>query len=143
VAAETIRDWIKDYRQNGFDGLLPKVRGDVGQARTIPREVADLLCTIKDDKRALSVRMVINEARATGEVPAELELAPATVQRFFVFGDTNCERWGAKRGMGHLWPSFIPPRRSRPPPFQYAVRGRVTMEARCCACRYSRDRGCG
>jgi transposase InsO family protein len=81
VAAETIRDWIKDYRQNGFDGLLPKVRGDVGQARTIPREVADLLCTIKDDKRALSVRMVINEARATGEVPAELELAPATVHR--------------------------------------------------------------
>ena len=81
VAPETIRDWLKDYRKNGFYGLLPKVRGDLGQARTIPQEVTDLLCSIKDDKRALSVRMVINEARATGEVPAELELAPATVHR--------------------------------------------------------------
>ena len=82
VAPETIRGWLKVYRRAGFDGLLPKVRNDVGQARVIPQEVADLLCTIKDDKPALSVRMVIEAARASSEAPpADVELAPATVHR--------------------------------------------------------------
>ena len=81
VAPETIRDWLKDYRRNGFDGLMPKVRNDQGQARAIPQEVADLLCMLKEDKPALSVRMVIEAARATRDVPADLELAPATVHR--------------------------------------------------------------
>jgi putative transposase len=82
VAPETIRGWLKAYRRSGFDGLLPKVRNDVGQARVIPQEVADLLCTIKDDKPALSVRMVIEAARASAEAPpTNVELAPATVHR--------------------------------------------------------------
>jgi putative transposase len=81
IAPETIRDWLKAYRRGGFDGLLPKPRSDQGQARVIPQPVADLLCMIKEDRRALSVRMVIDAARASGEVPADLELAPATVHR--------------------------------------------------------------
>ncbi len=81
VAVETLRGWLRDYRRGGFDALRPKPRADRGQARTIPDEVADLLCTIKDDKRDLSVRMVIDAARASGQVPAELPLATATVHR--------------------------------------------------------------
>lgn len=81
VAPETIRDWLKDYRRGSFDGLLPKVRRDQGQARAVPQQVADLLCMLKEDKPALSVRMVIEAARATGDVSADLELAPATVHR--------------------------------------------------------------
>lgn len=81
VAPETIREWLGGYRQGGFDALLPKVRNDIGQARVIPQEVADLLCMVKEDKPALSVRMVIEAARASNEVPADVELAPATVHR--------------------------------------------------------------
>jgi putative transposase len=82
IAPETIRDWLKAYRRGGgFDALLPKPRADQGQARAIPQEVADLLCLIKEDKRELSVRMVIDCARASGEVPEDLELVPATVHR--------------------------------------------------------------
>jgi transposase InsO family protein len=81
VAPETIRDWLKAYRRGGFDALLPKVRSDQGQARAIPQAVADLLCMIKEDKPALSVRMVIEAARASQEMPPDLELAPATVHR--------------------------------------------------------------
>jgi transposase len=81
VAPEAIRDWLKDYRRGGLDALLPKVRSDQGQARAIPQQVADLLCMLKEDKPALSVRMVIEAARASGNVPAELDLAPATVHR--------------------------------------------------------------
>ena len=81
VAEETIRDWLKDFRKGGFDALRPKVRSDVGRARALPQEVADLLVSIKEDQRALSVHLVIDAARATGEVPAELALAPSTVHR--------------------------------------------------------------
>ena len=81
VAPETIRGWLKAHRRSGFDALLPKPRSDRGQARALPREVADLLCTLKDEQPALSVRMVIDAARASGEVPTEMDLAPATVHR--------------------------------------------------------------
>lgn len=81
VAPETMRGWLRAYRRGGFDALRPKPRADRGQARAIPDEVADLLCTIKDDKRDLSVRMVIDAARASGQVRADLPLATATVHR--------------------------------------------------------------
>jgi transposase InsO family protein len=81
VAAETIRDWLKAYRHGGFDALMPKARSDEGQARKIPQSIVDLLCMVKEDRPELSVRMVIDAVRASGEVPPDLELAPATVHR--------------------------------------------------------------
>lgn len=81
VAAETIRGWLSDYRSGGFDALLPKKRRDEGQARALPAEVADLLLMIKDDRRELSVKEVIECATASGEVPPEAILAPSTVHR--------------------------------------------------------------
>jgi transposase InsO family protein len=80
VAAETIRDWLSAYRRGGFDALRPQVRRDQGRARAIPQEVADLLCQIKDERPALSVIAVIEQARSAG-VGEQLHLAPATVHR--------------------------------------------------------------
>lgn len=54
VAAETMRGWLRDYRRGGFDALLPKVRSDVGSARSIPAAVVDLLCELKDSQSELS-----------------------------------------------------------------------------------------
>lgn len=81
IAAETIRDWLKHYRKGGFDALLPRARTDTGHSRALPQDVADLLVDIKDDKRALSVHLVIECARASGLVPADLPLSPSTVHR--------------------------------------------------------------
>jgi len=82
VAAETMRGWLREWRKGGFEALRPQARADQGQARAIPQEVSDLLCTLKEDKQELSsVRMVIDAARTSGKVPADLELAPATVHR--------------------------------------------------------------
>lgn len=83
VAAETIRDWLKRYRRGGFDALMPRRRADRGRARAIPEPVAELLCSLKELKPALSVRLLIREARATGEVPPELPLPASTVHRLF------------------------------------------------------------
>ena len=81
VAAETIRSWLSAYRGGGFDALLPKKRSDSGQARALPAEVADLLLAIKDDRRELSVKEVIDCATASGEVPDGVILAASTVHR--------------------------------------------------------------
>jgi len=81
VAAETIRDWLEAYRQGGFDALRPKSRRDQGHARAIPQPLADLLCNLKEEHPALSVNLLIEQARAAAGVGQELHLAPATVHR--------------------------------------------------------------
>jgi len=81
VAEETIRDWLKAYRRGGLDALTPRPRADNGQSRALPRELADLLVSIKDEKPDLSVQLVIREALASGKVPDGFPLAPSTIHR--------------------------------------------------------------
>lgn len=81
VAPETIRGWLRAWRKGGFDALRTKPRADQGRARAIPQPVADLLCSLKDETPALSVSLVIAQARGTGQVPEDVVLAPATVHR--------------------------------------------------------------
>ena len=82
VAAETMRDWLAHYRKGGFDALLPAPRSDRGSTRALPQEVADLLVGLKEEHPDLSVQLLIEQARASGQVPADLVLAPSTVHRF-------------------------------------------------------------
>jgi transposase InsO family protein len=84
IAAETLRDWLKRYRQGGFDALLPKPRADRGRSRGLPPEVVDALLSTKEGNPNLSVRLVIQTARATGQVPDEIPLPPSTVHRLLV-----------------------------------------------------------
>lgn len=75
VACETIRDWLKKYRKDGFNGLLPKGRNDKGRSRSLPPEVADLLIATKEENPELSIRQVI--AAAADRIP--VQPAPSTV----------------------------------------------------------------
>ena len=81
VAAETLRDWLKRYREGGFDALLPKPRADRGTPRAISAAVAEQLLSIKEDNPALSVRLVIAQARAQGAVHEDQHLPPSSVHR--------------------------------------------------------------
>jgi putative transposase len=84
VAAETIRHWIKRYRVGGFEALMPKVRADRGRARKIPDDITELLIAIKEENPRLPVRAVIEQAKASGQMPAGLVLASSTVNRLLV-----------------------------------------------------------
>ena len=53
VAAETLRDWLKRYRDGGFDALLPKPRADRGTPRAISAAVAEQLLSIKERRVVL------------------------------------------------------------------------------------------
>ena len=81
VAAETLRDWLKRYRRGGFEALLPKARADRGQSRSLPAQVVDALLAIKEGNPALSVQLVIREARKHPEVREDLPLPASTVHR--------------------------------------------------------------
>ena len=81
VAAETLRDWLHDYRAGGFDALYPKPRSDRGQPRRLPPAAAELVLAIKTEHPSWSVRHVIEHANAAGQLPDGVRLARSTVHR--------------------------------------------------------------
>jgi len=117
VAEETIRDWLQAYRQGGFEALLPKPRADRGQVRKLPAAVAEALLATKEGHPALSVQLVIREARKRPEVPEDLPLPPSTVHRLLARhglmdkpagapGDQDRRRF-AFANAGELWMSDV------------------------------------
>ena len=83
VAEGTIYDWLRLYRERGFEGLLPKRRSDRAKPRRMPPEVVEAVLSIKADAPELSIREVIRQARKTGAVAAEVPLPPSTLHRLF------------------------------------------------------------
>jgi transposase-like protein len=81
VAAETLRHWLKQYREGGFEALLPVTRSDRGCSRALPQAVADALLELKERQPKLSIPMVIRTARESGVVPEQLHLPRSTVHR--------------------------------------------------------------
>ena len=117
IAAETIRHWLKRYRVGGFDALSPKPRADRGRPRKIPDDIAELLIAIKEEHPKLAVRGVIEHARASGELPDDMVLAPSTVNRLLVreglmrprpeAPSSNDRRRFAFARAGELWMSDV------------------------------------
>ncbi len=97
VAEETIRSWLKRYRKNGFDGLLPKERIDRGKPRKLPLEVADVLLATKEKEPELTVPLIIKKVRKTGMIPDDLPLPQSTVYKLLArHGLTGKKRSVAK-----------------------------------------------
>lgn len=117
VAAETLRDGIKRYRRGGFDALIPKPRADRGQSRSLPAQVVEVLLALKEGQPALSVQLLIREARKHADVPETLPLPPSTVHRLLtrdglmdksqgVQGDTDRRRFAFQQA-GEMWMSDV------------------------------------
>ncbi|MCC6648058.1 MAG: helix-turn-helix domain-containing protein [Polyangiaceae bacterium] len=83
IAAETIRGWLRSYRKGGFDALVPRPRSDQGSTRSIPPQVIDVLCQLKEDDFEPSVPSLIKTARAlhADVVTDEVVLPESTVHR--------------------------------------------------------------
>jgi len=115
VAEETIRSWLKKYRKDGFDGLLPKERTDKGKARKLPLEVADILLATKEEHPELTVPLVIKKARVTGAIPDEVRLPESTVYKLLArHGLTRNKKTATKdhrrfsfQYAGDLWMSDV------------------------------------
>ncbi len=81
IAMETFRDWIKKYREDGFDALFPKTRADKGQSRTLTTKIEDSLIEIKENNLELSVQQVITKARELDKIDQDSDLFQSVVYR--------------------------------------------------------------
>ena len=81
VGESTIRNWLLDYRREGFDALVPKERSDRHGQRRLSPETVEALAGLKRDEPHLSVRALIDEAHERELVPKSVHLARTTVGR--------------------------------------------------------------
>lgn len=82
VDEETIRKWVAAYNENGFDGLKPKSRCDIGHIRSISSEAWDMAVNLKKETPARGVKKIIRIMEANGLV-APGEIKRSTLARHF------------------------------------------------------------
>jgi len=112
VAADTMRDWIRHYRDGGFEALYPKPRTDRGKPRRLPPEVAERLVALRAGRPGWPVRALIRAAAGEG---IDHPLAPSTVHRLLsregLFDrkppDGADRRRFAFKDAGELWMSDV------------------------------------
>jgi putative transposase len=133
---------LKRYREGGFDALLPKPRADRGTPRALSAAVAEQLLAVKEANPALSVRLAIAQARASGAVPEGQHLPPSTVHRLFTSNglmqrrreeptEQDRRRFAFARA-GELWMSDVMGRHDNGP--AVTVQGRTRRKSYLIAC---------
>jgi transposase InsO family protein len=106
IRQETIRSWLKKYRQNGFDALMPKERADKGVARKMPIEVTDLLLALKETEPELTVPLLIKKARLSGKITNKIRLPESTVYKLLSRHGLNKKNHADSTGKDHRRFSF-------------------------------------
>jgi len=66
ISERTLRRYLAAYRENSYEGLLPKVRNDIGQQRAISPEILDRAIEIKQELPERSVRRIIKILEGEG-----------------------------------------------------------------------------
>lgn len=80
-APETLKEWLRNYRKYGIDGLYPKIRSDKGQLRKLPESAKEFIVSSKLASPKRSAKSIYQELIAKGYVPYDL-VSLSTVQRF-------------------------------------------------------------
>ena len=77
----TLKSWLMAYRQHGYQGLLPKVRGDRGTLRRIDDESAKKIVDLRKDLMELSVAKFYRRAKKA-ELLGDPPMCEETLRRF-------------------------------------------------------------
>ena len=86
LAESTIRRYLKDYRQKGFDGLKPKSRSDIGKSQKIPPDVLEKAFLLKREEPRRSATKIIRIMEAHQMVkPGTIK--PSTLYRILKQND--------------------------------------------------------
>lgn len=118
VAHSTLREWIKLYREGGFDALMPRKRCDTGHPRALDPTLAEQLLQLKEAEPDLSIRLVIEELRSKGCIATDQHVPISTVHRLFKSHGVMSKRSQAEGGKedrrrfayqeaGQLWMSDV------------------------------------
>ncbi len=78
----TLRRWATAYRDEGFEGLQRKERGDKGQLRAMNAAVLDRAIALKEELPSRSVRQIIDIMTAEGTIePGEVAEGNSKVRK--------------------------------------------------------------
>ena len=117
VAHSTLREWLRLYREGGFDALKPRKRLDTGHPRALAPELAEQLLQLKESEPDLSIRLVIEQMHKQGLIADDAHLPVSTVHRSFKShglmsmrsqqGGGEDRRRFAYKEAGQLWMSDV------------------------------------
>lgn len=80
ITEKTLKNYLKQYQEHGFEGLKRQPRKDRHIPRAIPHELETLICSLKKEQPNRSTRQIIRLIHAMPEY-SEVQLAQRTVSR--------------------------------------------------------------
>lgn len=87
-APETLKEWLRNYRKYGIDGLYPKGRSDKGKSRKLPDEAKEFIVSSKANFPRRSAKAIYQELIAKGYI-GYTDISLSTVQRFISKADIS------------------------------------------------------
>lgn len=79
IGVGTISEWLLNYRKTGLEGLKPKTRSDIGNARGIRSELEETILALKTEKPKISVDTIFYT------LVRERKMVPGEVSRTAVY----------------------------------------------------------
>ena len=81
VSVRMLSRWLSGYRRNGFEGLKPAERRDLGTCRAIDFLLQKRLTAVKEATPSISIPEIIDALEESGEAPKG-KLKKSTVHRY-------------------------------------------------------------
>jgi putative transposase len=78
---QTIASWLRDYRQQGFEGLKPKRRSDQGKPRVLSPDLQEEILALRQEERFSPASVFYEQLVAKGVILPDA-VSYATVYRF-------------------------------------------------------------
>ncbi len=82
ISAETIRNWIRLFKDGGLESLLPKDRSDQGRSRAMDDDTCEALICLRKEMPAATVPHLIEQMNQRKVVTPGTVLNTTTVYRF-------------------------------------------------------------
>jgi putative transposase len=82
ISEETIRHWIRLYKDSGLESLMPKDRVDQGQSRAMDDDTCEALILLRKELPDATVPYLIEQMNQRNLVTPGIELNNTTVYRF-------------------------------------------------------------
>lgn len=80
VTPATIKLWLKKYRKQGFDGLMPKLRSDFRTCKALTTKQQDALLTLLETSPGLNARAAVKKLQEEGLITGNV--SKSSLSRF-------------------------------------------------------------
>lgn len=80
-APGTIEKWYRNYKQDGFDALIPTTRADLGVPRKLDEQLQEQILYLKTNYPRMSSSAIYRQLRENGSIKAG-DLSESTINRF-------------------------------------------------------------